>query len=190
MKCRIILAACSIAWSSVLAFADAAPSNMQWRTTQTKNGSKAFEAVLATGWSEKQVAILGSGLSAYSQYQVEAIGGSILARRNCAVEYNLWDRQYKATVLHHNHPHEVVVASDLAKLAAICMSALIPASAQNGALTEVKVTLTIGQVSPKQAQEIKNRLIKEQSFILKDLFSHMLGDPGSAESVTFRVPVP
>ena len=174
------------------------PQTHQVKWVINKNSTKAILVHLGNGLSKKQLATLQSGFTTFSRLSIFAKGAdltnseNIIAASSCAVKYDLWEEVYEISVLdqntdtHKSQSFNFYLAEYLST--SIVNRHFLGLLQENGG--GLIATLQVEQISSAQALKIKSWLVKQQSTVIKGLFTHMLGDLTLSGTSKFELSVP
>ncbi len=148
--------------------------------------------------SERQRELINSGFTTFSQLNLRTVSAqrqvdqSPVVSTSCTVRFDLWQEVYELARI-DTKVHTGSVAS-LDEYGGLCMTAklepgpLLDRLFKDGGV--LVATLLVDQISAQKAGEIKEWLIRQQSGVMQNLFSHMLGDLKLTERVDVLVQVP
>jgi len=143
--------------------------------------------------TKAQIALINSGFSTYSALTVLLPEGKFtpeteLAKIECTVKYDTWEETYDLARI--DPEVSLTTARAFTAFVDTCLQVEIkhPTALQyfrqNGG--HLWVHLRLDQISPDLAQNIRAWLIKQQSGVIKGLFSHMLGDMKLSEKTAIK----
>lgn len=147
--------------------------------------------------STKQKSLINSGFSTYSEMEIfipksEMIEKVVIFQSKCTVKFDTWEEIYN--IIRLDKSVEMTKNRDFKSYANICLTAKISNEryiklfTSNGGL--VKGVFKINQISSNRSAKIREWLIKQQSGVMKGLFSHMLGDIKLIEEIEISIRVP
>ena len=140
--------------------------------------------------TEKQKNLISSGFSTYSALTIILPKGKysperVIFESQCTIKYDTWEEYYDIIRLDSGAEHNKV--KGFPAMAKICLLASVkdkPALtyfAKNGGI--LKGRLQLDQISKERAAKIRDWLVKQQSQVVRGLFSHMLGDLKLTEEI-------
>ena len=153
---------------------------------------------LAGHLTGRQKKLINSGFSTYSELVLfamdedEEAGGDPLFKNRCTVKYDTWEERYELARIDHQIRMETISSFDT--YAGRCLTMVITNAKSmagwqtNGAI--LMASLHLNQISRERAGQIRDWLIKQQTGVVKGLFSHMLGELKLSEVITVTVHVP
>ena len=147
--------------------------------------------------SKKQVTLVNSGFSTYSDFVVTLPAGKFtpemaIFKSQCTVKYDTWEEIYD--IVRIDKDVNLTQVKDFKTFAEHCLKASIKNHkaldyfAKHGG--QLRASLKLDQISQERAQKIRKWLIKQQSGVVKGLFSHMLGDLQVSESLVIKIQIP
>ena len=153
---------------------------------------------LAGHLTDRQKKLINSGFSTYSQLVLFAMDedeearGDPLFKNRCTVKYDTWEERYELARIDQQVRMETISSFDT--YAGRCLTMVITKAKtmagwqKNGAI--LMASLHLNQISRERADQIRDWLIKQQTGVVKGLFSHMLGELKLSEVITVTVHVP
>lgn len=152
---------------------------------------------LANQLSKKQKILINSGFSTYTVLEIrrpesERNPEKVVFKAECTVNFDTWEETYD--ILRIDQNKRIDKAKGFKVFAQSCLTAILIDQvmldffAKSGGY--FVANLRIDQISADRAKSIREWLIKQQSGVVKGLFSHMLGDIKVSEDVTIRIEVP
>lgn len=147
--------------------------------------------------SKKQVKLINSGFSTYSHLEIILPEGKFSKERTlfsveCTVKYDTWEEYYD--IIKINKKVGLEKAKSFKTFADSCLTAYLSEQTdldyfiKNGGL--LKASLKLDQIGADRADNIREWLIKQQSGVVKGLFSHMLGDLKLSEVIRITIQIP
>lgn len=166
----------------------------------SKNSTEptAIQISLADQLSPRQRELVNSGFTTISQLSLRLIDQEkrkitdSLLNLSCTIKFDLWDESYELTKIGDRISRQDV--NNLKQFGDLCMtvelsdSGVVQQLAKKGG--DLVATLLVDQVSAQKAQNIKQWLIRQQSGVMQNLFSHMLGNLKLTERVDVVIRVP
>jgi hypothetical protein len=145
--------------------------------------------------NKKQRTLLNSGFSTFSQLIIsyDSDGGTPieLFRVACTVKMDAWDEIYELARL--DERPQTAVLRDFKNYINLCLTAEIVSQSALSKLAvgdgSLHAKVQIEQISADQAKKIKEWLIQQQTGVMQGLFSHMLQEITTSESIEIDVPV-
>lgn len=141
---------------------------------------------------ENQKKLIFSGFPAYSLLDISYLADNkeyIVETRSCSARYDLWEEKIHILSIDGKEQQPAIQAS-FDDYVSTCLKIDIAARRlkdQRGSLEEEWLArLSLTQLSGDSSQKIRDWLVKQQSGIIKGLFSHMLGDLTLSETSTFH----
>lgn len=143
--------------------------------------------------SEKQKNMINSGFSTFSNLNLATNEGSPLDFSvKCTVKFDTWEEFYD--MIQVTHEARRLRASKFNDYASLCLTAKIALTELPADLARtggtLKVSLAVNPISQEKAGEIRTWLINQQSGVIQNLFSHMIGDLKLDEQIEISVQVP
>ena len=140
--------------------------------------------------TKKQKTLISSGFSTYSALTIILPKGKysperVIFESQCTIKYDTWEEYYDIIRLDSGAEYNKV--KGFPAMAKICLLASVkdkPALtyfAKNGGI--LKGRLQLDQISKERAAKIRDWLVKQQSQVVRGLFSHMLGDLKLTEEI-------
>ncbi len=169
-------------------------SNAQWEMV---SGKLNLKVAVQNQLSKKQKNLIQSGFSTYSVLEIFRPEGQYtpetsLFRAECTVNYDTWEETYD--VYRIDTKKRIEKAKAFKSYADTCLSAVIDDSGVLEYFAKAGgyfwADLRIDQISQDKAEEMRQWLIKQQSGVVKGIFSHMLGDIKVSEQVRIKVEIP
>lgn len=166
----------------------------QWVESDQK-GHKFVQIELKSSLNEKQEELINSGFSTFSQLLIYPPGANKkvdtpIFELTCTVKYDLWEEQYELARLDKKNPQAISVNSFL-KYSTLCLTAEVDADLLEPFVGKsLTAELHLDQISAAKASEIKEWLVRQQSGVMRGIFSHMLGDLKLSESLRVIVDLP
>jgi hypothetical protein len=145
--------------------------------------------------NEKQEELINSGFSTFSQLLVFPRGPrkkdqAPIFEITCTVKFDLWEEKYELARLDKRNPQAASVDT-YQEYATLCLTANLPPEIISSYLERgLAVDLHIDQISAAKASEIKEWLVRQQSGVMRGIFSHMLGDLKLSESLKAKIIIP
>lgn len=162
---------------------------------QRVKDTRQLEISLRDHLNEKQRELINSGFSTFSQLLIyensaRANGSSPLFEITCTVKFDLWEERYELARLDQKNPQAISV-QHFDEYATLCLTVAIADTEIRPHLARgLKAELHIDQISAAKATEVKEWLVRQQSGVMRGIFSHMLGDLKLSESVTVQIEIP
>jgi hypothetical protein len=147
--------------------------------------------------SKKQINLINSGFSTYTSLEIILPEGRFteetrLFKSECTVKYDTWEEYYDIVKLRNKTNLEKIrsfkVFSDYCLTATVTKHKALQYFVKHGG--QLKATLKLDQISADRAEKIREWLIKQQSGVVKGLFSHMLGDLKLSEILRITIQIP
>lgn len=149
------------------------------------NGHLQAVLPLVDALTDKQRRLIDSGFSTFSQITLTTRGSDTkvtergaIARVACTVKRDTWEEVYDISRLEPDPSGHTV--KRFQEYADLCLRTTIKDPAQvslfrtTGTMLEAQVQ--IEQISPQQATQLRDWLVKQQAGVMHGLFGHMLGD--------------
>lgn len=108
---------------------------------------------------------------------------------DCSVLYDTWEEKYD--IIQLSPFHQVRSAKNIQNYAKGCLAVKFPNTQFIRDLilkkTKIPASIRVEQISQKQLQNIKGWLVQQQSPLIQNLFSHMLGQLKVEDEIRFIV---
>ncbi len=172
------------------------PESPEW--IQTSRGPE-YEASVGSAISAKQRSMIDSGFSTFTELVVTYAGDpdeKALLRLICAVKFDTWEERYEINRFENettNHVMTTQLVRDYGIFARECLTIRLPTSVLNAAERAdmvLRATLRVKQASAEEAQRAKEWLVRQQSGMIQNLFSHMIGELSLTEVINLELRVP
>lgn len=197
MKRVFLMMILSLASASAL-YAGDDDEIMVGRWDKAKSGPKVI-IPLVDRLTAKQKQLVNSGFSTFSQLSVSIASESDknasaepFYQVSCTVKLDTWEERYDVARLDPQPSTMVVKKFD--EYARLCLAAEIDEHEKisrfsaSGAMLDA--ILILDQISPEQANNLRQWIIRQQSGIMQKLFSHMLGEMTLTEKINVKVRLP
>jgi hypothetical protein len=161
--------------------------------------AEALEISVRDQITKKQKSIITGGFTTLSQLSLKLQnpnGGAVSTEPffviSCSVKYDAWEEYFDVAVIADTPKTALLKSFD--EYAALCLHAelleaeVLKKFAPSGGT--VVAELAVKQTSIREANQIKDELIKSQSGIMQQLFAHMLGELVLSQSLSVRVSIP
>ncbi|MFW7377803.1 MAG: hypothetical protein ACOH5I_03205 [Oligoflexus sp.] len=140
---------------------------------------------------EKQKKLIFSGFPAYSLLDISYEEGDaerLVQVRTCSARYDLWEERIHILAIDGEDLNPVTLGN-FDEYAKICLTIALSAE-QRKKREKIQAKwlarLSLTQLTGEESQKIRDWLVKQQSGIIKGLFSHMLGDLTLSETTSFE----
>ena len=172
------------------------PETPEW--VQTPRGLE-YEASVGSAISMKQRSMIDSGFSTFTELVVTYAGDpdeKALLRLICAVKFDTWEERYEINRFENetaDHIMTTQLVRDYGIFARECLTIRLPTSVLNAAERPdavLRATLRVKQASVEEAQRAKDWLVRQQSGMIQNLFSHMIGELSLTEIINLELRVP
>ncbi len=171
----------------------------QYKTIQGKwtkiNGQQFISASFLKHIPKDQIDIIQSGFSTFTRIEANLPKGESyvpLHFMDCTAIYDTWDEFFDVVKLSPKQKSKKV--NSLNKYGDFCLQYLIPLSSAIkpliGTNSKLPATVLIEQISEKQSDNIRNWLVQQQSPLIQNLFSHMLGKFKLEKQLKFAILLP
>ena len=143
-----------------------------------------------------QIDIIQSGFSTFTRIEANLPKKDAtyapLHNMDCTAIYDTWDEVFDVVKLSPNQRSKKT--NSLKDYGNFCLKYLIPLSSSIKSLIGTKqklpATVLIEQISEKQSDNIRNWLVQQQSPLIQNLFSHMLGKFKLEKQLRFAIRLP
>jgi len=162
----------------------------------TRGEDHVWTADLGQAISAKQRSMIDSGFSTFTELVVmwrETPDGTEtqLQQIACSVKFDTWEERYEILGL-NGQGENTQTAREFPVLAEQCLTvrldaATLPTSLRAGGVLTAR--MRVKQASPEEAARAKEWLVRQQTGVIQNLFSHMLGELSLSEIVTLRIPL-
>tara|TARA_B100001094_G_scaffold59653_1_gene55097 strand:- start:96 stop:743 length:648 start_codon:yes stop_codon:yes gene_type:complete len=147
--------------------------------------------------TRKQKNLITSGFSTYSSLQIILPEGKYTPERaifesQCTIKYDTWEEYYDIFRMDtEKNTRKIKTLQDVVNICLMAevtdIQALKYFIKKGGKL---KAKLQLEQISKDRAKKIRSWLVKQQSQVVRGLFSHMLGDLKLSEEVVITIIIP
>jgi hypothetical protein len=150
--------------------------------------------------SRKQRNIIDGGFTTLTQMNIMVQSGdsdsddelTAVKTISCSVKYDAWEEYYDVATI--SDKPQTALLKNFDSYAERCLKTQLTDPTILKQLAPLGGTLVaeliVKQTSVREADQIKNQLIQNQSGIMKQLFAHMLGELVLSQAKTLRVSVP
>ena len=172
----------------------------QYRTIQGKwikvRGQDYISASFLEYIPKDQIDIIQSGFSTFTRITANLPKKDAtyvsLHNMDCTAIYDTWDEVFDVAKL--SPVQRTKKINSLKNYGKFCLRYLIPLSSAIkpliGTQQKLPATVLIEQISEKQSDNIRNWLVQQQSPLIQNLFSHMLGKFKLEKQLKFAIRLP
>lgn len=162
----------------------------EWRQ---EKGQRILSISLMDLIGNKRKNLIQSGFTTFTHLIISFGAGERKSRIQieCSVKYDTWNERYH--LLRVGSTNEQKVVNTLEAYGRECLSFdIVDAEIINLLVNSESVIaeLAMQQLSLQQAEKIRNWLVTQQSGIMQNLFSHMLGDMTLTDNLVAKIKLP
>lgn len=158
-----------------------------------RKGQRILSISLMDLIGNKRKNLIQSGFTTFTHLIISFGAGERKSRIQieCSVKYDTWNERYH--LLRVGSTNEQKVVNTLEAYGRECLSFdIVDAEIINLLVNSESVIaeLAMQQLSLQQAEKIRNWLVTQQSGIMQNLFSHMLGDMTLTDNLVAKIKLP